>query len=228
MRTASPFNQTSATVPQPALPKPQPAARPEKSISLASVKIPRRSNPHDKIAGMESTNIRSSGGISTKQRLGQGALAPVAPKAVPASELNPSKKGSKSLPTRATTSTLMNLSFKKVPPPILVPSTGMQPGSAPTSAQQSPTYPMLSGSPVLQSPQIGFSSQAGTPPGSSIFGEVLTVSPINMSPTFSASKSTPTAPVSMVNTRAPTTNQSMSIDGTMSAFPIFAFYVFPP
>jgi hypothetical protein len=176
---------------------------------------------------MESANIRSSGGISTKQRLGQGALAPVAPKAVPASELNPSKKGSKPLPTRATTSTLMNLSFKKVPPPIHIPSTGtgIQPGSPPTSAQQSPTYPMLTGTPVLQSPQIGFSSQAGTPPGSSVFAEVLTASPISMSPKFSASKSTPTlAPVSMVNTKAPATDQSMSIDGTVSAFLVFAFF----
>jgi hypothetical protein len=82
---------------------------------------------------------------------------------------------------------------------------------------------MFTGSPVLQSPQIGFSSQAGTPPGSSFFAEDITASPINMSPTFSASKSTPTAPVSMVNTKAPATNQSMSIDGTMSAFPVFAF-----
>lgn len=153
-------------------------------------------------------------GISTKQRLAQGAMAAVPPKAVPVTELNPLRKSSKPLPTRTNNPTLMNLSFKKNPPPISIPSSSNQPDSAPTSALRSPSF---SGTPMVQaqSPgfdQTSFSPRAGTPPeAQSLFNmDVMTMSPVNMSPQIPASLESPSRSASS------TFIGTLSTVGTMS------------
>ncbi|RDB28456.1 hypothetical protein Hypma_015299 [Hypsizygus marmoreus] len=75
----------------PSKPPPPPASQPARSLSSSTKstptippKIPRLpTNPHARIAGMPPQAIPSSSGISTKQRLAQGALAPTHPKSLP-------------------------------------------------------------------------------------------------------------------------------------------------
>ena len=77
--------------------------------NITSTTVVRQSNPHVKIANMSSGVTSTASGISTKQRLAQGALAPTAPKEVGKAPPKPKAP----LPTRKTSSNLNNLSFKK-------------------------------------------------------------------------------------------------------------------
>ncbi|CAA7266639.1 unnamed protein product [Cyclocybe aegerita] len=122
----------------------------------SSIKIPRRpNNPHAKIADMPVSAIPSGSGISTKQRLAQGALAPTIPKEVPSAPLKPPlpKSAPKPLPTRTNTSSFSGLSFKKKPIAVTIPETTNHPPSlTPISAFKSPSIP-LANSPPLHSPE---------------------------------------------------------------------------
>ncbi|KAF8167891.1 hypothetical protein B0H34DRAFT_683559 [Crassisporium funariophilum] len=100
--------KTPRTIPLPSAPAPK------KPIPLPPIKISRRpTNPHARIADTPTSAIAAGGGISTKQRLAQGALAPTLPKEVPAQV---SKAAHRPLPQKAaSSSTLQQLSFKKKP-----------------------------------------------------------------------------------------------------------------
>ena len=77
----------------------------------APPKIPRRgTNPHNKLLGMTRSELASGSGISTKQRLAQGALNPTMPKAVA-----PATGRSSLSQVKNPANSLMNLSFKKKP-----------------------------------------------------------------------------------------------------------------
>ncbi|KAF8973779.1 hypothetical protein BDZ97DRAFT_1776820 [Flammula alnicola] len=115
-----------------------------KDKALPSIKIMRRSNnPQAKIADMAPSEIPSSSGISTKQRLAQGALAPTLPKQMPATIPKPPPKP---LPTRTPSTSLMGLSFKKKSIPPLAMPTG--------SASRPEAYFASLNSPAILSPQI--------------------------------------------------------------------------
>ena len=114
--------------------------------------VVRQSNPHVKIANMSSGVTSTASGISTKQRLAQGALAPTAPKEV--GKVPPKPKPP--LPTRKPSTNLNNLSFKKNKAPSLtIPSTTVDQTDTFPSTFRSPineaTFAPLN-SPSLQSP----------------------------------------------------------------------------
>lgn len=105
--------------PSPATPPPaqlppssaKPLVLPALTSTNNAPKLPRRApNGHVKIAEMPSRNIASGSGISTKQRLAQGALAPTRPNEVP---LPSQKERPQVPPIKTSSSSLMNLSFKK-------------------------------------------------------------------------------------------------------------------
>ncbi|KAF8078396.1 hypothetical protein FPV67DRAFT_1557732 [Lyophyllum atratum] len=82
----SPEQSPANKIPRPLPPPPPPRSQPSsaKSTPTITASIPRRQpNPHARIAEMVPENIASGSGISTKQRLAQGALAPTRPKSIP-------------------------------------------------------------------------------------------------------------------------------------------------
>ncbi|KAJ3502486.1 hypothetical protein NLJ89_g8864 [Agrocybe chaxingu] len=135
----------------------------------SSIKIPRRpNNPHAKIADMPASAVPSGSGISTKQRLAQGALAPTIPKEVPSAPLKPPPPRStpKPLPTRTNTSSFSGLSFKKKPIAVTIPESANHPPIlTSTSAFKSPSIP-LANSPPLHSPEPASSFFNAGPAGS--------------------------------------------------------------
>lgn len=122
--------------------------------SIAPTSVVRQSNPHAKIANMSSGVPSTASGISTKQRLAQGALAFTAPKEVGKVPLKPKPP----LPTRKLSTTFNNLSFKKNKNPLAltIPTTTSDQTDTLPSTFQSPmneaTFAPLN-SPSLQSPQ---------------------------------------------------------------------------
>jgi hypothetical protein len=122
--------------------------------NIPPTSVVRQSNPHAKIANMSSGIASTTSGISTKQRLAQGALAFTAPKEVGKVPLKPKPP----LPTRKPSTNFSNLSFKKNKDPLAltIPSTTSDQTDALPSTFQSPmneaTFAPLN-SPSLQSPQ---------------------------------------------------------------------------
>ncbi|GLB33577.1 hypothetical protein LshimejAT787_0104610 [Lyophyllum shimeji] len=111
-----PAPAVGSQIPRPLPPPPPPKSRPSSAKPSPTVpaSIPwRPSNPHAKLVVMESENIASGSGISTKQRLAQGALAPTRPNAIP---LPAPKQKVPPPPLRINSGGMMNLSFKKKPP----------------------------------------------------------------------------------------------------------------
>lgn len=111
----------------------------------------RQSNPHAKFANMSSGVTSTASGLSTKQRLAQGALAPTVPKEVGKVLPNPKPP----LPTRKFSTNFNNLTFKKNKTPT-IPSTAVDQTDTLPSTFRSPmneaTFAPLN-SPSLQSPQ---------------------------------------------------------------------------
>jgi len=111
--------------------------------SIPPMTVGRQSNPHAKIANMSSGMTPSASGISTKQRLAQGALAPTAPKEVGKGKMPPQPKPP--LPTRKTSTNFSNLSFKKNKDPLSL-------TISPTTLDQTDTLPSAFRSPMNEAP----------------------------------------------------------------------------
>ncbi|KAF9535810.1 hypothetical protein CPB83DRAFT_842386 [Crepidotus variabilis] len=127
-----------------------PAMQPTKSNSTPAFLPSRLKDPHVKISNNKASELPSSSkGLSTKQRIAQGALAPTLPKSVPATELNPTRKP---LPTRTQNSSLKSLGFKKGPIP-----------SLPTRSTTDPSLSPVPKSPLYQ-PTGSLHSASGSPP----------------------------------------------------------------
>lgn len=129
----------------------------------------------DKAATFKPVKNVPSAGISTKQRLSQTALAAVKPKSVSALESGSTKK-MKPLPGRANNQSLMNLSFKKGPQPVVIPNSNHA-GSSNLSPLKYPgAVRTPSQSPVSQQMRV-------TPPADLMFdAETISASPLNLSP----------------------------------------------
>lgn len=182
----------------------QATVRPEKPHSLPAMKIPRHSGqPSTTVKGVTFRPVKNvpTGGISTKQRLTQAALAPVKPKSVSSIEVNPSKKVTKPLPGRSNTSNMMNLSFKKGPQPIVIPGSNQSGSSYPSAPN--PRADM--GTPTQSSALPPLFSQPTTPPAASVVldTDLFSSSPMDMLPpiidTNSPSHSTLAMPTGVLN-----------------------------
>jgi hypothetical protein len=117
----------------------------------------RSTNPQGSIASMAPSEIPVASGISTKQRLAQGALAPTLPKEiVPPKPPKPPPK-----PIVTNRSTLSGLSFKKRSFDV----SGMSESSThPSLSRNIPNEPTLSSlnSPLAQSPTSAFFSPSAS------------------------------------------------------------------
>ncbi|PPQ85731.1 hypothetical protein CVT25_003109 [Psilocybe cyanescens] len=126
------------------------------SVSAVSAKpktTRRVTHPQAKIASMSASELATSSGITTKQRIAQGALAPTLPK-----NLAAIKQAPKPLPNR--TPALMNLSFKKhsIPShaPAQIDASRIEPTTTPglrSPMVNDPTLASLN-SPSAHSPQM--------------------------------------------------------------------------
>ncbi|KAF5377681.1 hypothetical protein D9615_005211 [Tricholomella constricta] len=129
--TKSPVDPAARPLPPPPWPSSRPSSA-KTTPTIPSKLPPRDNNSYIKVAEMAPEKVASGSGISIKQRLAQGALAPTRPKAIPL----PTPKLKPSLPPVKTA--LMNLSFKKktVSTPVLSAS-----GSFAMDNNRSPTMP---------------------------------------------------------------------------------------
>ncbi|KAF9455559.1 hypothetical protein BDZ94DRAFT_1277929, partial [Collybia nuda] len=165
---SSPVELPSNVPPRRPLPLPKP---PVKTTLTIPPKIPRRlTNPHVKLSGMAPEAIASGGGISTKQRLAQGALAPTLPKAI--APPTAATRGRPTLPYLKTSSLMPHLTFKKNRPAL----------SADASGNSSTTHAL--------NDQV----QGGRTPQSSIDQSKTTLAALNMRPSVQGSTSASPAP----------------------------------
>src|SRR5258705_9704909 len=95
-RAGSPMLQSGLPLSKQGAPQSEATSHPKKPSKLPSIKIPRRSSHSTtpKETTFQPVKNVPTGGISTKQRLTQAALAAVKPKAVSAIEVTALKKGS--------------------------------------------------------------------------------------------------------------------------------------
>lgn len=148
--TSSPEVATTPKIPQRPPPSTKPTM-PNKTNPPMLLKIPRKPapvNPHSVIAGMASENIASSSGISTKQRLAQGALAPMPANA-------PRAERPHIPPVRTTSNAMLPVGFKKkLPTPVGANYFAI--GDSTTPASSHPEGPTLAALNAPISPKVSF------------------------------------------------------------------------